>query len=80
MKLPQQAQPVSRGFGATAGVHAGHGVFPSNGCPRGQWCCRVRGVRNCYNCSSTIFGTCVSGQEDDCRRVGGAPDNCDTIH
>jgi hypothetical protein len=82
MKLPNQAQPVSRRFGASVAGSTDFRMLPSGDlCPPGKWCCNVGGNKYCFACTSTItipgVGTrCTSQQGDDCAKYGGTPDFC----
>lgn len=54
MNVPSQAQPIIRTPGATAPAEVRYEVFPSNGCPSGQWCCAGNGSSGtCVSCGST---------------------------
>jgi hypothetical protein len=64
--------------GMPAGVNV-HGVSPANGCPKGKWCCNIRGMNICVPCTQTapFFGNCLSPAIADCWARGGTPsDGC----
>lgn len=70
MNLPIQSQPVNRKVTSISmAINTSYGISASS-CPSGKWCCSKNGRLRCYSCPNTLFGRCISSQEETCRANG----------
>ena len=70
MNLPIQSQPVNRKVIVTSiDSNTNYGISASS-CPSGKWCCSKNGRLDCYSCPHTVFGKCISSQEETCSAYG----------